>query len=480
MATKKFKGKKEQLSLFVGAGSSVSGAVDLPTGPSGATRDSLRGGRGGYDRQGSDRYENRSEREGGWGRSERAQPGDDFGRRSNGDDESSWGRRQPPSFGGGGGGYGGGGGAGESSGYERPRLNLAPRTVSAPTAVEQTADGTASGPGQTAKSDKWDTIFGGGSRRPQTESSFSSSGYRERDGNSRFDSFAGNTRTTGSRLGSRYQEGDEDPRFAGKFGNQSRASDDQFPSQEPSKNVGAIASVTTAVEGLEVSQESKQSAQADGIKSTASAAGKPSKSAKALAREEAAARAKEQREAAEKKAEEEKKILEQEEASSRQICIDLLATGLTGDALMHHVSTLERKPTGSALISYVLSSIQDPLPVKWCQKCEFGAVILSLVGADVKKQVRAIYAIQAHFNKLKFPKVDVKGQSRSVLELVFQSAYQHELFDEAAFIAWSEDDSDAPGKLTAIVQTTNFIALLNSQEEEEYDDDEVDAPLPTI
>ena len=70
---------------------------------------------------------------------------------------------------------------------------------------------------------------------------------------------------------------------------------------------------------------------------------------------------------------------------------------------------------------------------------------------------------------------------------MFQVMYTNEIIDNEGFGAWSEDDNDEiPGKLNAVVQTTNFISMLSEVDDEEGEEDEeeeefeVDATRETI
>jgi hypothetical protein len=202
-------------------------------------------------------------------------------------------------------------------------------------------------------------------------------------------------------------------------------------------------------------------------------------------KEEAARRAKEAKERKEAKEAAELQRLEDDEAAAKTVVADIIGTGLKGDDLCSYIEKLEVIPTGSVLVSEVLLNLEDPLSTAWCRKSEYGSAIAMLVSGNTKAQIRALNEIQLYCNKLKFPKVDyAKSVSRWLIEVVFELCYTQEVMDHEGFIAWSEDNAEVPGKINAIVQTTNFIRLLSEHDfdddENENEEEEIDAPLPTI
>lgn len=93
--------------------------------------------------------------------------------------------------------------------------------------------------------------------------------------------------------------------------------------------------------------------------------------------------------------------------------------------------------------------------------------------------IEALYGVQEFCASKKFPKVEVKGKERRLVEVIFSVLSLANIIDVEALIGWADDtrDRDVPGRVDAIVQTTNFIATLReNDEEEDADDDEVDAP----
>ena len=174
------------------------------------------------------------------------------------------------------------------------------------------------------------------------------------------------------------------------------------------------------------------------------------------------------------------KRLENEEAVAKTVVTDIIGTGLKGAELCSYIEKLEVIPTGSVLISEVLLNLEDPLSTAWCTRSEYGSAIAILVSGNSKAQIRALNEIQLHCNKLMFPKVDARG----LIEILFELCYTQEVIEYEGFIAWSEDNAEVPGKINAIVQTTNFIRLLSEHDfdddENENEGEEIDAPLPTI
>jgi len=217
----------------------------------------------------------------------------------------------------------------------------------------------------------------------------------------------------------------------------------------------------------------------------AEADAKAAKAAKKALREEADRKEKEAKEAA--AAAKAAAIVAQKEADAQatKIAASSLANGVKGEAFAEYLSGLSAKPTGAALVAEILTKESDPNSLKWCSPSEYGAAIKSLVQGQPKEQMRVLYAIQAHCHKQSFPKLDVKGAKRGLIELLFQLLFQHEVIEDSGFLAWADDDNDeVPGRVSAIVQTTEFIRILTDVEVEEYDEDaeedEIDAPMETV
>lgn len=159
-----------------------------------------------------------------------------------------------------------------------------------------------------------------------------------------------------------------------------------------------------------------------------------------------------------------------------------LGSALKGSDLTALIASSVAKTTGSALLSVLLSKQADPHDFKWYKDTEFGNSLKFLLADKKEDQIEALYVIQAHFHKLNFPKVEIKGVSRNLIDVVFQALYKVEIIDDLSFLDWVEDDNDeVPGKLNAVVQTTQFISFLRESDvQSEDEDDEVDAPREIV
>lgn len=166
----------------------------------------------------------------------------------------------------------------------------------------------------------------------------------------------------------------------------------------------------------------------------------------------------------------------------------VVATGLKGEALATHIQALtgNNKPTGAALLTEVLAKLADGKSLTWASPTEYGAALSHLVGGKPKEQMAVLFSVQQHCHNVKFPKIDIKGKQHALVQLIFQLLYKNEICDDAGFIAWADDveNEEVPGRLNAVVQTTDFMRMLTEVEEEERDEDEeedeIDAPRETV
>mmetsp|Transcript_11363 Transcript_11363/g.10286 ORF Transcript_11363/g.10286 Transcript_11363/m.10286 type:complete len:503 (-) Transcript_11363:559-2067(-) len=196
---------------------------------------------------------------------------------------------------------------------------------------------------------------------------------------------------------------------------------------------------------------------------------------------EAAKKSKEAKESLALKALQEKKRLEEIEDQSIVLVKAILETGLTGEELVNHLKTLDKKPSGSSLLKQILLSSDDPLSIKWCSKSEYGLALKYLLQGNDKAQVLAIYSIQLHCHKLKFPKIEIKETKRNLIEIIFQLCYQNDVIETSGFLSWSDDDADVDGKTDALFQVNQFMQILTDVDsEEEEEEEDIDAPLPTV
>lgn len=220
---------------------------------------------------------------------------------------------------------------------------------------------------------------------------------------------------------------------------------------------------------------------------------KLAKQAKALAREEADRKRREdkERQAAEEQKRKEKD--KEEQLLALQAAGGILSSGLKGGELVELIGQSQGSllPTGAALLREILersssSDVDDVLAGKWWTKAEYGPALIRLLGESVDNQKRLLFEVQGYCHQRKFPKVEVKGQQRKLIEVLFNLLLSNLLVSADAFFAWADEDSDTPGRTDAIVHTTQFIQSLRDalaeaeEDEEEEEDDEVDAPRQIV
>ena len=497
MATKKVKGQKLDLAAFV-VPAQGDILANLPSAPSGIERDpsERRGGRGG-DRFG-DRGGGRRD-EGGWG----GAGGGGGGGGGFGSEDGPWNRssmgggrggggyggdRGGGGYGGdrGGGGYGGdrggyggdrgGGGGGGGGGYEeRPahlRLNLTSTRAAPPAPPSEDAPSAAP-----SSVDKFSKAFGGGAAPSRMgpgpgmgsgpgmgmgggrSGDARSGGYGDRGGGGfggdRGGGYGGGFGGGGAGgFGRRNDDVDNDPRFSSRFGG----------GGAPGGNAGNSAALSFVV------QKSEDELNAE-------AAAKEAKAAKRREREETERKEKEAKAAALAAKAAALEAEKEADAAAANAASSALSNDSKGDAFAEFVMGLANKPNGAALITEILSRESDPNSLKWCSLAEYGAAIRDLVKGKPRDQMRALNAVQIHCNKYKFPKIDVKGTKRCLIDLVFQLLYKNEVIEEAGYLAWADDEDEVPGRVTAIVQTTEFMRVITEPELEEYDEDAEDEEI---
>jgi len=381
---------------------------------------------------------------------------------------------------------------------ERPKLNLAPRTLpvdnSAPSAVNDVTErmgnmdtGSAS---SSAPADKWETVFKKTSRSggdaPQN-TRFGDRGGRSfgdrdgRDGGDRWGGFGDNRGDRGRDFGNRgYDSRSErgfggrsayastnrydteaepidDPRFAGKFGGATRATQDVRNTQPVSARDAGLAALPV------LEKANKKETQAAEERKAAAA----EKAAKAAAKAEAE-RLEAERKLAEKEAE--KAAI----ANQRSVAATLIKENKKGEALADEISNRSDKIPGAALISEILSSLSSPTDLAWCNPTEYGAALSALLQDNAKDQMMAIYELQQYCHKIGFPKIDTKSGKRAYFEVIFQLFYQFDIVDATGFQAWFDDElfDELPGRVDALVQATEFMNWLNEEEEVSDDEDE--------
>jgi hypothetical protein len=434
--------------------------------------------RGGY----GDRERGGYDRGGGYGDRDRGGYGGDRGgdrggfRSSRRDDDA------PPSF---------------DSLAERPKLNLAPRSLPAPeiktASVDQVTEKVEAmtAPSAAPPADKWETVFkktssrgpaggsggysgrSGGFDRDRDDSGRSGGGYGDRDRGGYGGSSGGYERRGGygdrDRGGRGYSgsssnrfetEPIEDPRFKGKFGGGGDARND-------GRGGGSSGGGVTSIPILEQPNEVKKAKAAEERKAAAEE--------KAL---KAAAKAAEE----EEKRQREQAIKDAERAAAtdkRNIAAVLVKGGKKGEALCAEIQGMSAKPLGSGLVGEILASLADPMNVKWVSPAEYGSALTLLLAGNDKEQMHSIYEMQKFYNTHGMPKIETKGGPKNIWEVMFHLMYQYEIVENGGFMAWWDDEdeerTELPGRSTALIQATTFINWMQEEEEgdeEEEDDDE--------
>ena len=214
---------------------------------------------------------------------------------------------------------------------------------------------------------------------------------------------------------------------------------------------------------------------------------KAAKAAKKLEREEAERRAKEAKEAAASAAAAALEKKKTDHAIALAAASDALATGLTGNALLSHINGIDPKPSAGALLKEILSKhdISEVSSWKWFKKDQYGDVLVALVAGSVPSQVAVLFSVQEYCFERKFPKVEIDGKTRKLIELLFTLLLTSNIVDPEGYIAWIDDDdaADMPGRTDAVVQIGPFIQTVRESLIDEFDeeeDEEIDAPRECI
>ncbi len=261
--------------------------------------------------------------------------------------------------------------------------------------------------------------------------------------------------------------GGGDSRFAGKFGSSAPPG---YSSGQPYRESAETKAAWTQ-DPAELAREEEA---------------KAAKLAKKKEKELAKKKEKEEREAA-KALEEAKKKAELDKLEhAKSIAKQVYSTGLKGDALVEHITGLSDRPTGSTLVKEIFASYEDVKSLKWCTPDEYGSALSHLIGSNAKEMVAVLNEAQRYCHGLKFPKIEVKGNMKSLFERFFTLFYQLEIVSEEGFSAWADDDDDTvPGRVDAVVQTTAFLRVItdviidDEEEGEEEEEEEIDAPRET-
>ena len=384
---------------------------------------------------------------------------------------------------------------------DRPRLQLAPRSSSgtaAPPAPSQSSSRNPFGsarpvstyqreeeaaakhitPSSTTErrqeeapsSDKWSSVFKRGG----------DDGGRRGGG----DRYGSNSRD--DRYGSRGYGNDRD-RYGsssrgGGYGNDRRGGDDRYGSNsrggyEDSRRgfspVGSrgnsVERVTDQMKSSSISPEEAAEREAQAAKEEAEAQAAAAK-AKEEAEKAAAAKEAEEKAAAELKMKQEKERLEREE-QGKVVADEIVKSEKRGKELTKFAATLyaaKCKPTGPIMLSAILYATESAKKTAdWTSAEQYGDLLSNLIYPTDPKthQLQTLYALQRFFHSISFPK--------GLLEKVFMALYQNDILDEDAFIAYKYDvDDETPGKMKAIIETTQWLTWLETAAEEEDEEEE--------
>ena len=209
--------------------------------------------------------------------------------------------------------------------------------------------------------------------------------------------------------------------------------------------------------------------------------------------EEARARIeKKKREDEEKAAEEEKKAKEAaaaaEAAEKKAAEAAAKAAAAEGDILAEFASGNKQGedlkswceeqgtllPSVEKLVFHLLVETQSKNPdpdCGWADPAKYGTALVGLVGEDVGVMMQVLWGIQKFCDKEGFPKIG----EEYLVQAMFRSMYKFDLADDEAFDFWKEDESDehSTGKMKAVIQTMDWFAWLEEEDEEEdYEEEE--------
>lgn len=173
-------------------------------------------------------------------------------------------------------------------------------------------------------------------------------------------------------------------------------------------------------------------------------------------------------------------------AETREVVAAALSSGVKGAALSSSITSayaakdvtlpISLFAAVSAVLEHV-AGVTGAFTSKWYKPDEYGAALKDIVAVrPVKEQVDALYAVQAYCAGLKFPKLDVNGKQKKLIEVIFTALLVSEVIDVDTILAWADDevDRDVPGRVDAIVQMTTMLATLREPDEVEEEDFDAD------
>jgi hypothetical protein len=165
---------------------------------------------------------------------------------------------------------------------------------------------------------------------------------------------------------------------------------------------------------------------------------------------------------------------------ARKMAEVLLACGATGEELLTRVVDLGTKAASvhfvREFVCLLLARDYSPQQVNysWCNDVNYGPAIsflasLPLLGCGAA----ALYGVQQFCNFVDFPRCETSAGQRSLLDLYFRLLYTKGMVDAASFLTWADDDVDAyPGKMKAVVQSSELINFIREDDEDEEDGEE--------
>lgn len=136
---------------------------------------------------------------------------------------------------------------------------------------------------------------------------------------------------------------------------------------------------------------------------------------------------------------------------------EIVALGLKGKDLVDHLEKNDCKITGASLAQAVLDQLTDKASYSWVAPNEYGLALTYLCKSNKFKEAAVLAVIQKHCFSLNYPLVPSKT-NRPLLDAYFVLLWNFELFQFSSFEHWCEIEDDEHDKLTAISQTTDFIA----------------------
>jgi hypothetical protein len=157
---------------------------------------------------------------------------------------------------------------------------------------------------------------------------------------------------------------------------------------------------------------------------------------------------------------------------------ELLSSGIRGAELAAALREQCAEVSPAALLRCVLLAHRDSDVVAqaWWEEAQCGAALKAFV-QSVEQQALAVFGVQAYCAEKQFPKIQVKGASKKLIEVLFNLLLKFQIVDVDGFLAWADDVQDRPfkGRTDAIVHTTTFIQALRELDQEEVEEADEDA-----